>query len=155
MLDDLATSELLIVPHLSSRGPNGIWTIERGENHPLVLAADKLQVYALFEQDGHPDFYCRVSINGNAGLCDSDSAKGIDLFTSLRAAREWIKQVVEDGEPCLIAKLLTPHELLSCLSRVDIPSIDLVDFAMTQRGKVALGHDKIAATKEVLQALAG
>ncbi|HOE41833.1 MAG TPA: hypothetical protein PLB25_09430 [Rhodoferax sp.] len=153
LLDSLPTSALLIVPHMSASGPNGIWTIERGEHHPLVLAASKLRVHALFEQDGQPEFYCRASINGDAGLCDSDSAKGIDLFTSLRAARKWIKQGVEDGEPCLIAKLLTPHELLSCLSRVDIASINLTDFAMTQRGKVALGHDKIAATNEALQAL--
>jgi len=35
-LDRLGVFELVIAPHISRRGPNGIWSIARGENHPLV-----------------------------------------------------------------------------------------------------------------------
>ena len=41
------------------------------------------------------------------------------------------------------------------LSRVDIASINLMDFPMTQRGKAALAQVRIATQQHVLQALAG
>jgi len=153
-LDWLVTSALMIVPHISAAVPNGIWSIERGEQHPFVLAASKLRVYALFGKDGQPDFYCRANMGHIEVRCDSGAAMGIDLFTSLRSARSWIKQEVDDGQPKLIAHLLTPRELLSCLSRVDIASINMADFAMTRRGQLALCHENVAASHEVLQALA-
>lgn len=34
-LDQLDVFELVIAPHISRRGPNGIWSIARGGNHPL------------------------------------------------------------------------------------------------------------------------
>ena len=46
-LDWLTTSDLLLVPHISQAGPNGIWHIERGEWHPFVLTAEKLRTWTL------------------------------------------------------------------------------------------------------------
>lgn len=155
LLDDLTTSELLIVPHLSARGPNGVWRIERGEQHPMALDWSKLRVYALFGADAQPDFYRRADAGHIGGQSDSNSAHGIDLFTSLYSARDWNQQGVDDGQSNLVARMLSPRELLSCLSRVDLASINLTDFSMTRRGQVALGHIKVTTTPEVLQALAG
>jgi hypothetical protein len=153
-LDWLTTSELLVVPHISASGPNGIWSIERGEQHPFVLAASELRVYALFGADDQPEFYCRLDKDCDDGRCDASSARGIDLFTSLRSARKWNKEGIKDGEPDLVAKRLSPRELLSCLSRVDIASINLTDFAMTHCGRLALAHDNLASSQVVLDALA-
>ena len=126
----------------------------RGAQHPLVLAVSKLQVYAPYFQDDQPEFYCRADINGGAGLCNSSAATGVDLFTSLQSAKEWIEQGIDEGVPVLVANLLTPTELLSCLARVDIASIDLMDFALTRRGSKALVSNDLASTQEVLLALA-
>jgi hypothetical protein len=62
LLDSLATSELLIIPHIAATRPNGIWHIERGEQHPLVLAASKLAIWCLTNDEGHPDFICNPGV---------------------------------------------------------------------------------------------
>ncbi|MBK7001805.1 MAG: hypothetical protein IPH35_18060 [Rhodoferax sp.] len=151
-LDVLTTSELLIVPHLSASGPDGVWRIERGDLHPLVLAAGQLQVWTLANSVGLPDFYFHLA---KGDPVDSSSARGVDLFTTLSGAQSWIEQGKEDGEPELIPIALTARELLSCLARVDVAAIDLKDFAVSHRGRVALGCNDIAASATLLEALAG
>lgn len=151
-LDWLTASDLLLVPHVSAAGPNGIWHIERGDQHPFVLAAGKLQVWTLSSRAGQPDFYYHL---GKDDPINSSSARGVDLFTTLPGAQDWIKQGKEDGEPVPIPKALTARELLSCLARVDVAAIDTADFAVTWRGRSTLGCDAVASAQELLQALAG
>ena len=149
-LDWLTTSDLLLVPHISSVGPNGIWHIERGERHPFVLAAAKLQVWTLCRANGHPDFYFHLRKDDPV---DSNSARGVDLFTSLAGALEWIDETREDGEPPLNPMGLNARELLSCLARADVASIDRKDYAVSSRGSVALDGADTAASANLLQAL--
>ena len=144
--DTLATSALLIVPHRCARGPNGIWTIERSVQHPLVLAAAQLSIYGLFEEDGQPDFY----IYG-----PSITARGVDLFNTLERSRAFATEIHDEDNPMLKATALSPAELLSCLSRVDVAAINCRDFAITKRGQIALGCASVATTPELLRALAG
>ena len=47
--DNLSVRQLLIVPHLSKRGPNGAWLIKRGENHPDIAKLAGKKVYYLAE----------------------------------------------------------------------------------------------------------
>jgi hypothetical protein len=150
-LDSLTTSELLIVPYLCAKGPNGVWQIERGDMHPLVLAVAHLKVCTLAGQDGQPDFYIHL---GKDDHIEASSARGVDLFTTLQAAQDWVNQCKADGEPELDILELEPRELLSCLARADVVSIDLKDYAVSQRGKVALGCSSTADTQTLLQALA-
>jgi hypothetical protein len=47
-LDELACSELAIAPRISRRGPNGVWMINRGEQHALEqLFTDRFAYYVL------------------------------------------------------------------------------------------------------------
>jgi len=151
MLDSVTTSELLIVPHITATGPNGIWHIERGDRHPLVLAASQWATWCHVDDDGQPSFFCTP---GHDVLhIDSHSAHGADLFTSIDGATAFADHINEDNEPKLAVKSLTTRELLSCLSRVDIACINQANFAVNHRGQSALGCKKIASTPELLQAL--
>lgn len=38
LISHLALSEVMLLPHLSRRGPNGAWIVRRGNRHPLTLA---------------------------------------------------------------------------------------------------------------------
>jgi hypothetical protein len=153
-LNQLATSELVIVPHISSRGPNGFWRIERGEKHHLMLAVSQLRVYGLFSEDGQPAFNFLIDQNIDGYPPDSCTARGVDLFTSEATARDWANDCVEDGEPALSVKEMTARELLRCLSSVDVALINMMDFAVTHRGAVALGIKDIAPDQDLLAALA-
>lgn len=155
LLDHLATSALLIAPHISARGPNGLWRIERGEMHPLLLAASELRVYGLFGDGGQPAFYFLSGVNSDGDSPDADTARGVDLFTSEAAASDWAEQGQEDGEPALSVRALNARELLCLLSSVDVAFIDLMDFAVTRRGVIALGGGVSTSDQELLAALAG
>lgn len=149
-LDWLTTSDLLLVPHISAAGPNGIWHIERGQWHPFVLAAGKLQVWTLCGANGQPAFYFHLRKDDPV---DSSSARGVDLFTSLAGALEWIDEIREDGDPVLSPMGLTARELLSCLARADVACIDRKDYAVSHRGMVALDGTDTVASAHLLQAL--
>ena len=151
-LDWLTTSELLIVPHQSARGPNGIWRIERGDKHPLLIATGKLPAWTLANSTGQPDFSYHLA---EGDPINSSSARGIDLFTSLAGAQDWIDQVCEECDAVLSPKELTGRELLSCLARADVAAIDRRDYAVSHRGKVALGCSEMADSGSLLDALAG
>jgi hypothetical protein len=149
-LEWLTTSDLLLVPHISAAGPNGIWHIERGEWHPFVLVAAKLKVWTLCGADGQPDFYYHLCKDDPV---DFSSARGVDLFTSLAGAQEWLDESREDGDPVLNPMVLTARELLSCLARADVAAIDRMDYAVSHRGMVALGGTDTVASAHLLQAL--
>lgn len=154
-LNQLATSELVIVPHISSRGPNGFWIIERGEKHPLMLAVSQLIVYGLFDEGGQPAFYYLVDLNSDGYPPDSGTPRGVELFTAETPAKEWANDSVVVGEPALTVRVLKPWELLRCLSSVDVTLINMTSFAVTQSGAMALGIKDRASDQELLAALAG
>ena len=151
-LDWLTTSDLLLVPHVSRTGPNGIWHIERGELHPFMLAAASLQVWTLANSAGQPDFCFHLDRDDPV---DSSSARGIDLFTSSAGAQDWIDQTWEVGDPVLSPMALNPRELLACLARADVAAIDRTDYAVSTRGRVALACSGTAGSGTLLQALGG
>jgi len=47
LLDSLSCSAVVIVPHLSRRGPNGLWILSRGAKHPLAEQFAICQAYYL------------------------------------------------------------------------------------------------------------
>ncbi len=149
-LDWLTTSDLLLVPHISRAGPNGIWHIERGEWHPFILAAGKLRTWTVCESNGQPDFYCS---HRDGDLVNSSSIHGINLFTSLSAAQYWIGKCRRDGGSVLSAVALMPRELLLSLARADVVCIDGHDHAVSHRGAVALDCSDTVPSGTLLKAL--
>ncbi|WP_147309971.1 hypothetical protein [Paraburkholderia sp. BL6669N2] len=53
-LNDLATTEIALSPHLTKRGPNGLWFIGRGVEHELVNRASQIMLFGHVDSDGQP-----------------------------------------------------------------------------------------------------
>ena len=145
----------MLVPHMRAGAANGVWCIERGELHPMNLAAKQLKIWALLRDDGQLDFYKRGGCNGAGALDYSQSAVAIDLFTSSEEAQNWIVVTKEDSECVLQPVCLPPKALLSCIAGSDAVSIDLTDYALTRRGATTLGAIDIVTGKTLLDFLAG
>lgn len=139
LLNTLTTARLMIVPHMHVGAVNGVWCIERGDLHPLTLASERLNIWALFRDSGQLDFYERIPLDSAGALDCYKSAVAIDLFTSLEAAQRWIV-TAQDDDGCVVKPVsLTPQALLACIAAVDVVSIDITDFAMTRKGAITLG----------------
>lgn len=114
-------------------------------NSSLVAFGDAILIW---DNGGQLDFYERAG-SSEAG------AVAIDLFTSLKAARNWIDVTKEDSECVLQPVCLPPKLLLSCIAACDAVSIDLTDYALTRKGAMALGAVDIVTCKALLDVLAG
>ena len=154
LLDKGLTARLLIAPHLSKDGPNGVWSIERGDRHPLVAASAGLKIWALLDIDGQLDFYHRAHHKAKS-LSYSYTAIGIDLFTTKQEVEAWIRLNSSDSK-CLSRPIsLNPNQLLSCLAAVDAVAIDFIDFALTRRGATTVGLNETVNLEKVFSVLAG
>jgi len=154
LLNTLTTARLMLVPHMHEGSANGVWCIERGDLHPLTLAAERLKIWALLRDDGQLDFYERMDCAGTAIFDDSRSAVAIDLFTSSEEAHRWIVETKEDCKCVLQPLCLTPKALLSCIAASDTISMGLTDYALTCRGALALGVTDPVTTAALLNVLA-
>ena len=61
-LNSISFHSLLIMPYKSKRGPNGVWLIKRGPNHPLSLMFNRITAYA------------KADVNGEFAFCDTGDA---------------------------------------------------------------------------------
>jgi hypothetical protein len=126
-LESTEYSCLLIAPYLTGRGPNGIWTIQRGTEHPLLRMFAGACAYHL-------------SVNGEQvrttyHIDDNPSGTAIDLFRQPRDA----KSVMFDDEKIAFASE-TPA-VLKLLHRVDLVISHKQDFALTPHGRRMLGEE--------------
>lgn len=55
LLDELRANALLLLPHRSAQGPNGIWELARGPQHPVSRLFAKLEFWALVDTNGTSD----------------------------------------------------------------------------------------------------
>ena len=83
MLDKVATSALVIVPHKTTRGPNGLWIIRRGPQHPLVKFFAPLSIYVAVAEDGFPSVKFRRSFYDEmeGALHTNDYRKSVQMLT--------------------------------------------------------------------------
>jgi hypothetical protein len=104
----------VITPHLSRRGPNGLWLISRGDNHPLEQAFRAVAVYYL-RGARCPDF-----VNELDGWRRIYS---FALFTSRREAKE---QAAEEKKELGIDRKIataTGSDLLRLIATADVVEI--------------------------------
>lgn len=148
LLDHLATSQVILVPHVTSRGPNGIWTIERGDAHPLVCQFEGAYAYCLVDPAGLP----YLSLNGELprGYRHANGVVGLELFLSERGAEIYAQK--QHGVRLTARRLVSP-DLLECLSQVDVVSVDSIPYALTDHGQAALGVVGVASPENVLGVL--
>ncbi|MCY1503586.1 hypothetical protein D9M68_377160 [compost metagenome] len=145
LLDSINSFEIDLVPHISRRGPNGIWTIARGPEHPIVkqLSGKTLYTYAWGDR---PQFIGR--------LCDMQWREGntTTLFACPKAALDFAMDV-DDEAPATIYSL-TGDNLLAMIASADVIEIgDCGVYPATCLGQLLLEADRVSTTDEIIEAL--
>lgn len=141
LLEDVAVSELIVVPHVSSRGPNGIWSIQRGSAHPLEQRMASLGKYVITDAKGEPSTIYRVNESGFGGPAWCSLARTLDLYTTAADALAHAKDMSLDFEEEFGVLYLKGTELLRVVSCLDIVIVDGAEQALTWMGQRSLGVD--------------
>jgi hypothetical protein len=111
LLEHITHARLALVPHLSRRGPNGIWEIRRGKEHPLELLVGPLKLFVLVDPRGSVVHYFH-----ECGLWSESLV--LPLFRDEQAAeREARLYEDEDGRPT--PRCVSGSEILDLASCAD------------------------------------
>lgn len=144
LLDAITTFEIDLVPHISRRGPNGIWTIARGPAHPIVQKLSGKTLYTYTWGDT-PQFLGRLrNISGSQGSTAS-------LFSKPEAAWDYGMKVSDDDEPRVYA--LRGDDLLATIASADVVEINNCDYPSTHLGRLLVEAERVATTDEIIEAL--
>lgn len=153
-LEDLDTpfvNAIGLIPHRSRRGPNGIWIIRRGPEHPLEQRFADCQAYYL-TWEGKPIFAEEI-------YDDHRSVTTIDLFCSeaeASEAAEFEREFAGDENPIAYA-MAGGTRLLDLMAGCDLITVDQESFPLSRAGQQVLpGAENCpaSATAEIAAALA-
>ncbi|UVE47704.1 hypothetical protein KS461_10640 [Pseudomonas chlororaphis] len=127
--------QLILIPHISARGPNGAWIIRRGPEHPDRKALAGKYAYYLMSS-GHPDTITH---------CDHSKhwqPEAIELLASHEEARAIAAQFA-DGDEFEAPEVGRAEgcDLFSLLGLVDIIDVGGEQLAMTYAGSSYLETD--------------
>lgn len=136
-LDHHSCSGMMLVPHLSSRGPNGIWHIRRGKKHPLERLFRGIQAFTTARPNGKP-----LPVRIQDGWRTTDA---IDFFRGSEDAESFFKEfhadeseAIEDG---IQVTMVAGTDLLAAISQVDQIFIDGDPYAINQNGRWMDGEE--------------
>ncbi|WP_156970886.1 hypothetical protein [Andreprevotia chitinilytica] len=147
-MNELSTFEVALMPHLCQRGPNGIWLISRGVEHPVRKQVKDIAVFALVDEDNKPIIYHYIDRYG-------DGIRAVDFFLTEAAATAKTREEIETfGESGKVRKI-SGDELLIQLALIDVLQLDDEAFPLTFSGLRLFNDERIADTETVLRALAG
>lgn len=134
--NDLTKFQLLLVPHLSARGPNGAWLLKRGSEHPDTKALANRRVFAVFSS-GLPDVIY---------MCVGYSAtRTIELYGSHQEAENAMLGWEPEPEDEMTVGEVSGVEVLRLLAITDTIQVGSDELALTWRGARYL--EKELATK--------
>lgn len=131
VLSDISVKRVVVVPHLSTRGPNGFWVVERGANHPLTKLFSDSKAWVVASSDGKP-----VVVGYGHGSIE-ESVSAVDLFSQASAATEF---AAESDEVCPLddgPRRIVPFEgteLLNLLADFDMLTEGLPDTVFSEKG---------------------
>jgi hypothetical protein len=129
--------QLILIPHISARGPNGAWIIRRGPKHSDHQALEGKHAYYLMSS-GQPNtiIYCDRS--------QYWPPTAIELLETREEAQDLAAQFSDedDLEEPEIGRAEGP-ELLALIGLVDIVDIGGEQLAMTYSGSSYLEKDRI------------
>lgn len=153
-------ARIVIAPHISRRGPNALWEIERGDAHPLEVAFAHRECYVLCDTDK------RLSIGTEVGSGWGNEAAFLELFPTSQAALKWQDYLFSNADSQddfrdNLPILFRGRQLLDLLSYADI--IDFIDedlncishYLTPRATRVRAAHEsentlKIASVEELL-----
>lgn len=138
-IDEAFRYSLMLVPHITKRGPNGIWRIKRGSNHSLAKQFHHIKSYFLKYKDY------------NRPLITSVESGFHRVFTELMLFTKWSVAEIETTEEWyegenVIVESAEADDLLKLLASVDCVVIDHEPHAITWKGSFCY-------KKEILEVL--
>jgi hypothetical protein len=134
------------VPHLSHRGPNGLWLLWRGSEHPLEHAFAPRQAYYL--QDSH----CPAV---TTEIDDWREAETLELFRTYGDAAARASEDKENFSVDYEVAVASGSELLRLISAVDVIDIGGERFPLTFEGQRLCRMAPVASTAALVAAVAG
>ena len=123
-LDHHSRSALMLVPHFTKRGPNGIWIIHRGPKHKLERMFRHVCAYYLKWKDQSPAIVQVCS--------DWYKIHLIELFRKKTNAESFALEISGESEYCVSEAF--GKELLRIISLVNQVDIDGETYAITLDG---------------------
>lgn len=150
--DDPKLRQLGLVPHLSARGPNGVWLLRRGRNHADTLALSGVKAFYLAEE-GSP---CIVTwIDYSPGY--ERETDVLELFLThadaLRGIEEWNEGTEPEDQLSPEVTEVGGGGLLRLTSSCDVVRIGETELATTRTGAAFAGSGKLATLAELAAAL--
>jgi hypothetical protein len=129
-LDSLEHSSLAIAPHITRKGPNGIWLISRGPEHPISKEFRGCHGYALWYSGGH------YLMSHEIGISDITS---VNIFSHEADAINYIKEMFDENEASDLSIVrIDAQDILSLIASVDAVEIhnsdDYARFTVTRSG---------------------
>lgn len=142
LLGDLSCSSLVIAPHLSRRGPNGLWILSRGVNHPLERAFNETQAYYLSYQQSP-----LITVNADSSHF---TAYSVDLFQSRKEAKKRIDEEKTQFDIDLDVAIAQGGDLLKLIADVDIIDIGSESLPISETGERFLDESQAVTVEEIL-----
>lgn len=127
-LNDLATTEIALCPHLTIRGPNGLWIIGRGVEHELAKRASQITLFCHVDSDGQPVEIQYVNAEGY-------EAASFDLFPRESDAEQQAREDEQEFEMKVGVRSLSGEDLLALLARADVIYCDDTEVPLTDAGQ--------------------
>jgi hypothetical protein len=91
-LNEPGVNEVVVMPHLSSRGPNGMWVIKRGPQHPLVRTFKGCEGWVVTNER---DNLALVQWSHSVSDAWSSHVESASIFRSEQAALDYIESDFE------------------------------------------------------------
>lgn len=120
ILDEMGISRVVLAPHTSRRGPNGMLKISRGPKHPQVEAMKDVSAWVHLNERGTLAMIQCSSFDSWGG--PYDFAYVLELFASEELAGARMKQLAREDEEfarSLSIQLLDGPKLLDAISQAD------------------------------------
>ena len=125
-LDHHSCSGLILVPHITKRGPNGIWKIHRGRKHSLERMFQDVSAYYLKWKNQRPAV---VQVH-----TDWRKINLIELFRKKIDAISFAHEISEESAPEYYVSEASGKELLRIISLIDQVDIDGQAYAISLEG---------------------
>lgn len=147
-LESPVIDTLALVPHRSRRGPNGIWLIRRGPEHPVERLFAGCRAFHV-TNGGEP-----IYVHYGDG---SEAPVGIDLFSDEEGAAEGaeIQRDFEEEDDQVEVASAAGAELLLLIAGCDLVKVDGTSFVFSRAGQGVApdGETGISDARELAAAL--
>jgi hypothetical protein len=147
LLNHLFCSQVVIAAHLSRRGPNGLWIISRGVNHPLEQAFREVTAYYLKDEQ------CPEVIE-ESEVGNWRSIYSLELLQSRKHAKERAKEEKAEFEINIEIAMATGSKLLHLIAAVDVIEVGEVRLPISVEGMQFEGEEELASANNLLALLA-